>query len=738
MNMDLLQDSLAFMADVSLKSLLIGLLAWLAIRLARDGNMRNRVAAVAMLGMLSMPILVLVTPPVPLAILASASSGASSPPTVPPLFSSNDPSSTSARPDASPAGVILEPGHGPGRAVVPTITATTPSDPSPSWWPLVLFMAYAAGAALLLARLVLGLFLARGLVRASRPIPNMRGFASARATLRESDAIRVPMMLGVIRPRILLPVTWTEWDTRKLDSVLTHESAHAERGDWLVSVLSQFNRAIYWFHPVAWILNGFLERTAEECCDDAVIGRLDDRFGYARHLLDFAGEETTADSRRRLSSLGWPLALSMARRPMVEDRINSILATERPLAHRISLRMGVLLGSVALASTLFAASLVAAAPPIDPPNRIVVHSPADPTTKDAGDIPIELTDTPEVHLDGEPALRIRVLDAETNLPLESFLAIAGSHVREEMLSPDVRAKHGKDSIVNWQAHLTYEGKDGESLRPIRRMYPLSGLRVQAHGYVPMRYTWIDKSRGAQTIVFRLRKDPHITGQVLMPNGEPAAGAEIGIKMVSRGLTLDGCTFGFESPPPRTARERFSRGVVVKADAKGRFRLPTESDASAYVVAIHESGTHQVPFDEFKRHSRLDLVNWGRVEGKVLIGESPGAGEKVIIHTTHRFAGNYISPHMFDYHLECDAAGRFAIERFPTGPGLLALPEYIPVNDGSSPLGWSHEPRIPENARRRFHVRPGETTVVTIGGDGLGNKQAKRQDKDDLAQRELND
>ena len=718
------------MADVSLKSLLIGLLAWLAIRVVRDGNMRNRVAAVAMLGMLSMPILVLVTPPVTLAILASANSGASSPPTVPPLSSSSDPSSTSARHDANPAGAILEPGHGLGRTVVPTITATTPSDPSPSWWPLVLFMAYTAGAALLLARLVLGLFLARRLIRASRPIPNMRGFRPSRATLRESDAIRVPMMLGVIRPRILLPVNWTDWDTRKLDSVLTHEAAHAERGDWMISVLSQFNRAIYWFHPVAWILNGFLERTAEECCDDAVIGRLNDRFGYARSLLEFAGEKTTADSRQRLSSLGWPLTLSMARRPMVEDRINSILATERPLAHRISLRMGALLGSGALASTLFAASLVAAAPPLDPADGIAVHNPADQTTKDAGETPIELTDTPDVHLDGKPALRIRALDAETDLPLESFLAIGGSHVREEMLSPDFRAKHGKDSIVNWQSHLTYEGKNGEAFRPISRMYPLFGLRVQANGYVPMRYTWIDKSRGAQTIVFRLRKDPYITGQVLMPNGEPAAGAEIGIKMVSRGLTLDGCTFGFESPPPKTARERFSRGVVVKADAKGQFRLPTETDASAFVVAIHESGTHQVPFGDFKRDSRLNLVNWGRVEGKVLIGESPGVGEKVLVHTTHQSAGNYSSPYTFDYQLEGDSAGRFVIERFPAGPGLLALPEYIPVNDGSSRLGWSHQPRVPENAMGRFHVRPGETTVVTIGGDGLGEKQARPQDKDD--------
>ena len=60
-----------------------------------------------------------------------------------------------------------------------------------------------------------------------------------RVTLRASDEIEVPMTWGAWRPVVLLPTRANTWDDRARRSVLTHELAHVERGDWLRHMAGQ-------------------------------------------------------------------------------------------------------------------------------------------------------------------------------------------------------------------------------------------------------------------------------------------------------------------------------------------------------------------------------------------------------------------------------------------------------------------------------------------------------------------
>ncbi|HEV2401984.1 MAG TPA: M56 family metallopeptidase [Candidatus Sulfotelmatobacter sp.] len=162
-------------------------------------------------------------------------------------------------------------------------------------WSIVLPAIYLLMAGILLFRLVLGLLLSRRLVRSARDIDERRfplvlGWRSVDTRLprvSESELISVPVTIGVIRPSILLPMDWREWDEATLDAVIAHEASHVVRHDALTQSLSLLHRAIFWFSPLAWWLDRHLSALAEQASDEAALAQGADRKHYAKALLDF-------------------------------------------------------------------------------------------------------------------------------------------------------------------------------------------------------------------------------------------------------------------------------------------------------------------------------------------------------------------------------------------------------------------------------------------------------------------
>lgn len=142
---------------------------------------------------------------------------------------------------------------------------------------------YAAGVLFFLIRLCAGWLMARRLLaRGSRVV------CDNSAPVFESPAIAAPMTAGIMKPRVLLPVTWREWPEDKVRAVLAHENAHIARRDALVALLARVNRAVFWFHPLAWWLERTLAVTAEHACDEAAARQLGQPRRYAEVLLDMA------------------------------------------------------------------------------------------------------------------------------------------------------------------------------------------------------------------------------------------------------------------------------------------------------------------------------------------------------------------------------------------------------------------------------------------------------------------
>src|SRR5277367_1204712 len=135
---------------------------------------------------------------------------------------------------------------------------------------------YICGLLFFLSRFILALLFAHKLARASEP---------AGRGAYQSRRISAPVTIG---NRILLPASWSGWDSAKLEAVLAHEEAHVRRRDWAIAVMARLNRCVFWFHPLAWWLERQLARLAEQPCDDEALAVVQDREQYARTLLDIA------------------------------------------------------------------------------------------------------------------------------------------------------------------------------------------------------------------------------------------------------------------------------------------------------------------------------------------------------------------------------------------------------------------------------------------------------------------
>jgi hypothetical protein len=183
----------------------------------------------------------------------------------------------------------------------------------PGWsgfdWRALPAAIYLVVAGVMLLRLLTGLLLSVRMARAARSIHE--GWAGG-ADVRVSDNVAMPVTFG---STVLLPAEYADWSEAKRLAVLSHERAHVAHGDFYVLLLAAFNRAVFWFNPLAWWQLVRMAELAEIISDDASLEMLDDPPSYAAILLDFAGGVDEP-----------PAAIAMARACTLRKRVERILA----------------------------------------------------------------------------------------------------------------------------------------------------------------------------------------------------------------------------------------------------------------------------------------------------------------------------------------------------------------------------------------------------------------------------
>ena len=89
-----------------------------------------------------------------------------------------------------------------------------------------------------------------------------------------SDQVEAPMAFGVPKAAIILPSKIVgRLSPSELKAVLAHELAHCWRGDLWLTWIQLILAAVWWFHPVVWLVNRSLREVREDCCDDLLLAR---------------------------------------------------------------------------------------------------------------------------------------------------------------------------------------------------------------------------------------------------------------------------------------------------------------------------------------------------------------------------------------------------------------------------------------------------------------------------------
>jgi beta-lactamase regulating signal transducer with metallopeptidase domain len=162
--------------------------------------------------------------------------------------------------------------------------------------------------------------------------------------VRMADAIKVPLISGIVRPAIYLPETVTLWNEEKLRAVFFHELAHWKRWDHLWRYLGIFVGRCFWWNPLIGLAARRMGAAAEEAADDIVLAGKTAAYDYARLLVEVA-----AQTKGRPLPVGVP----MVGYRLLKNRIDALLINN-PWRDRIGPRAAVTM--VAVIALCFAAT----------------------------------------------------------------------------------------------------------------------------------------------------------------------------------------------------------------------------------------------------------------------------------------------------------------------------------------------------------------------------------------------
>ena len=134
----------------------------------------------------------------------------------------------------------------------------------------------------------------------------------------QSENVKSPFVLGIIKPRIYLPFNMNGQD---LEHVVAHEQAHIHRKDHWWKPFGFLLLTIHWFNPLMWLAYVLLCRDIELACDEKVIKELgnEQRADYTQALV------ACSVNRRMIAAC--PLAFGEVG---VKDRVKSVMNYKKP------------------------------------------------------------------------------------------------------------------------------------------------------------------------------------------------------------------------------------------------------------------------------------------------------------------------------------------------------------------------------------------------------------------------
>jgi len=168
--------------------------------------------------------------------------------------------------------------------------------------------------------------------------------------LRAEHSVGCPALIGVLRPKVILPADFKSRYTRlERLLIISHERTHLRRGDAGWNALVALMRSIFWFNPLIHVAARYFRLDQELACDAAVLdARRGSRRSYASAML-----------KTQLTEGALPIGCHWRSAQDLKERLRMV---SRPVPNRRHRRFGgalTTLMAVVVAYTAWAAEPVA-------------------------------------------------------------------------------------------------------------------------------------------------------------------------------------------------------------------------------------------------------------------------------------------------------------------------------------------------------------------------------------------
>ena len=140
-------------------------------------------------------------------------------------------------------------------------------------------------------------------------------------SLAESALVSVPMVVGWLKPLILMPIgTVNSMSTAQVEAILAHELAHIAHRDYLLNIAQSVIEILFYYHPAAWWISANIRAERENRCDDVAVLLCGNSLIYAKALLSLQEMQL-----QNVRTYGLALTLAGKNKHFLLKRIKRIL-----------------------------------------------------------------------------------------------------------------------------------------------------------------------------------------------------------------------------------------------------------------------------------------------------------------------------------------------------------------------------------------------------------------------------
>lgn len=249
--------------------------------------------------------------------------------------------------------------------------------------------------------------------------------------LRETARIVSPMVVGVLRPVVLMPIGLLSGiSPQQFEAIVAHELAHIRRHDYLINLVQSIVEVVYFFNPVLWWLSSRIRTEREHCCDDLAMTVCTDRMSLAQALMRVA--EFRQESMLAMAFAG--------KKPLLLQRIKRVMGIAETIQpQRWS---GYFASTILLLSLLAGFSVYAFQNSGKPDNQREVKGAAEPMDNRSGTFlePDTLVTARSVKADTwqPPVEEVWIMRNDTVLPVKKDQLLAEAYEKVHMLQEQMR------------------------------------------------------------------------------------------------------------------------------------------------------------------------------------------------------------------------------------------------------------------------------------------------------------